>query len=817
MTKDLQTYEVEDRELGFGASLGNGHTWVETGSDGRIHSVFASDIGEEVVGAVMLRYCSAETRVTQCRGESCQLLGNVPLAKVGPATFSFQPACQARTFDLPGGVAVRETICVPRVEDGTPGDECVVFLKVEMENNSETSRKICVSSFARLAGRRLNPRILGEYDEENRALFAREEGNTDWVRTLAATRQPSAHVLTQDWGQLYDTDVMPRFEGLDEDEGDVIGGLEIQIELGPGETDSLAFILAFTDEGRATAEEKLERLLDVDEIMERARDYYAEELSRCRLLTPDPVINDGAHWAKVNLLRVLAHYPQGEAFTNEPGVSSNVVARDVIWFVYGCDHYRPESSRALLEALAEVQYENGMMPEYYNAVTGEVDDYDLNINDGTPLYVLGVNHHARSTGDMEWLEKTYDSVRCASDYILSQRDERGLVFCEADGMEVWGIASWRNVIPNYQINGAVTEINAECAAALRAMGHMAENIGRDEDGKYYTEAAQELTNALNEHLLDPDRQLYLLNIDTEGREHTDVTADELFPVLFRVAEEDVAYRIIRRLKSPDFWTPGGLRTVSREGPLYDPAKFVGLLGGVWPGVTWWYAFAAARYHPELMVEALHSSYEHYNRNPRLYNTVPGQFSEWFDGESLVNRGMRLSPWEPPRFLWAGIEGVAGIMLSPGPPGINPLIPPDWEWTAATRVCYHDGEVSFFAARMGEQLHLFANTEFKGDLPRDVFREDVTALVSAEHDDIHALGFRNEERILVALGSSRESPLSAPVDISAVVDADKKYVLRQYSSERGAWDAGNPGSGRSLSKLAAHIEGRGFHLMELAKK
>ncbi|MDP6108180.1 MAG: hypothetical protein QGI33_07085, partial [Candidatus Brocadiia bacterium] len=74
-----------------------------------------------------------------------------------------------------------------------------------------------------------------------------------------------------------------------------------------------------------------------------------------------------------------------------------------------------------------------------------------------------------------------------------------------------------------------------------------------------------------------------------------------------------------------------------------------------------------------MVEALHASFEHYNLNPRVFNTVPGQFSEWFDGESLVNRGMRLSPWEPPRFLWAAIEGVCGMMLNPGPPGINPLL------------------------------------------------------------------------------------------------------------------------------------------------
>ena len=51
--------------------------------------------------------------------------------------------------------------------------------------------------------------------------------------------------------------------------------------------------------------------------------------------------------------RVMSRYAGGRAFTNEPGVSSNVVARDAAWFVYGCDHFLPDFSRALLQNLAQ--------------------------------------------------------------------------------------------------------------------------------------------------------------------------------------------------------------------------------------------------------------------------------------------------------------------------------------------------------------------------------------------------------------------------------------------------------------------------------
>ena len=95
--------------------------------------------------------------------------------------------------------------------------------------------------------------------------------------------------------------------------------------------------------------------------------------------------------------RVMARYKGGQAFTNEPGVSSNVVGRDAAWFVYGNDHFLPDFSRALLEKLAAVQYPNGKIPEYYDAIDDRAEDDGLNINDDTPLFVLAVNHHARAT------------------------------------------------------------------------------------------------------------------------------------------------------------------------------------------------------------------------------------------------------------------------------------------------------------------------------------------------------------------------------------------------------------------------------------
>jgi hypothetical protein len=258
----------------------------------------------------------------------------------------------------------------------------------------------------------------------------------------------------------------------------------------------------------------------------------------------------------------------------------------------------------------------------------------------------------------------------------------------------------------------------------------------------------------------------------------------------------------------------GLRTASRNDPLYDPNSYVGLIGGVWPGLTWRYAFAAARYHPEFMVAALRSSFEHYAADPKANNTVPGQFSEWFDGESLVNRGMRLSPWEPPRFLWAAVEGVCGLTLTPSTARVNPLIPPDWKWVALRRLPYHGREITYFAARQGARFHLYANADIETTHHKEIYDEDISTRVHAFSASAEVVALRRPGEIMALVGNVGEQTSVVPLNLQEVLDADASYDLRIYSSEHKEWQLGTRETGRTLTSLAVPIESNGFRAIEL---
>jgi len=822
-------YIVPGDALAYGASLGNAHCWLTTRGNGSIQDIFSTDLGTAISGAIAVRYGGTDYGLLRASahgvtgGDRTADVQLHPLPANGGTdlgTIELHPAYQRRSFALPGDLHVRETVFVPLA---TGDDPAVAYCQVRVDNRGAGARALTVYAFGRLCGA-LGQDVVARYDPDLRGFIAANRSQPSAVRVFGCVGAApiAAYDTGHDFGRVYDGLHVPTLGNEASAEGDILASLQVDLQIGPGETRALTVVLAFAHTGEEDAITTYRHAQDVDAALAGTISNVTRVTGVSHVLTPDRTINQGALWSKVNMLRVMARYPQGPACTNEPGASSNVVGRDAAWFVYGNDHFLPAFSRALLDTFAAKQYPDGKIPEYYSALNGRVEDYGLNINDDTPLFILAVNHHYRATGDTAWLRTVYPAVARAARYIVTQEDGRGLVFCSARDPRgnVWAIASWRNVIPEYTLNGAVTEINAECAAALRAAGHLAENLDLPEaEAREFFDASAALRTAMDTHLINPRNGLYYLTIDADGIAQTDVTGDEIFPVMFRVCDDETGFRIISRLSHPDFWTSGGLRTVSADDVRYDPARFVGLLGGVWLGLTWWYAFAAARYRPDLMVRALATSFAHYASDPKNNTTVPGQFSEWFDGESLANRGMRLSPWEPPRFLWAVVEGVCGVVLGPDKPRINPLVPAHWRWVGLRRLPYHSGEISFFATRehrddQASAFDLYATAEVATEHTLAVYDEDVTERVRVLTPTVCHLALRRRGEIVVLLGRVGADTGVVPVEVGDLLAAETTYTVHLYDSESYTWRGGDTATGAALSTFAVSLEGGGFKVLKL---
>ena len=584
-------------------------------------------------------------------------------------------------------------------------------------------------------------------------LVARNASSPQWIRIIGGSEAPARFAADCDYARSYDPAYQDALNDDTSATGDLIGRLQWDFALAPSERRRFWFAVGVYTDGEQDALRRYGRIPGADDALEHTVASLEQILRAGRVLTPDPVINQGALWSKVNMRRVMASYPTGQAFTNDPGTYPNVVIRDAAWFVFGNDHFLPSFSRRLLDNLSA-----------------------KTVCQRQAARVLRRRQRTRRGRRAEH-QRRHAALHAGGQSPFPRHRRRGLA-----GEDVSGRSNARPVTSSLRSTiaascfapptiraatcgrspaGAISSAATASTAPLpKSMPNVSPRCaprrtwptrwGTSDDGDEFAAASARIRDAMDAHLINPKNGLYYLNIDVDGTAHTDVTGDEIFPVIMRACSDETAFRIISRLNSPDFWTPAGLRTVSRLDPRFDPAAHSGLMGGVWPGLTWWYAFGSCSDTiRNLWFVRLRSSFEHYGADPQRYNTVPGQFSEWFDGESLANRGMRLSPWEPPRFLWAAVEGVCGLVLMPGLPRVNPLMPAGWNWVALRDVPYHGEPFSYFLVREAEGgVRVYATSSIDCGWPVEIYTADVSDDVRIYTEDAVGVALRRDERLVL---------------------------------------------------------------------
>lgn len=800
----IAAYEVPDTELAVGSTLGGPKATAIIKANGAIEKVFSVDAGQVLFNTLILRHYD-------------QVSGRY-LSQESPGTFIIHPEHQEHIYSLSGDIGVREDIFVLSGAPGKDGtvDPPGVYQTVELRNNGHHPIDVVTYAFAGPRGETEHD-IQATYDKRIHAIVAWNESKPEQCRVFGCSEKPETYETTVDTAMAVSGQCPGPLSGKTEATFDPLGVLQHCTHLEPRGVGRLSYLMSFGD-GRADATRNYRACPDAREALARTMGYYHDVLSRSVVLTPDSWVNGGVLWSKANMLRVQSHAPTGWCFTNDPTRSNNSVGRDTAWYAFGGDYLTPDFARDSLLAYVHNQEKSGMIVEYYDIRTGKTEDYGLNINDNTPLLILALWHHYTMTGDEDFLDEVYDAAVKAGNYILSQRNDQGLVWCSATGTSDWGIVGWRNVIPNYRLSGATTEVNSECYAALQTLSHMARLRDKHEQSEYFANEAAALKDAINTHLYNPQNGLYYLNIDLSGTPRTDITSDLVFPVMFGVAPERTAAAIISRLSHQDFWTDAGIRTTPRDAPNYTPNGGWGLLGGVWVGVSFWYAFAAARYSPEFMAEALSMSFRNYATDPKAKNTVPGQFSEWLHGETLVNQGMMLSPWFPPRYLWAAVEGIAGFDVTQGMISVSPRLAPDWKWLAVENLPFRNRTLTWFAARLRDGISIYTNFDTPTDgTPVTNYKDDISPHVRAAGDAMCSVGFRQGENLIVFVGNTDDRSATTLVTITA--DISGTYKVRSYNSMLGEWlDADDRVSVDGLRRgLSVDLERRGFAVLELQQE
>jgi hypothetical protein len=794
-------YEISDRQMAAGSTLGAPKAVLTIKATGAIEKFYSVDAGKTVLSSAVLHHWDKRS--------------GIQLSAL-PGTFIIHPHHQEHVFTLSNGISVREDVFIlngrPNKNSAEPS---IAYYVVKLTNETDELLEIGTYASAQLRGDTEHD-VCASYSKKHRALIAWNKSDPKLVRFFGCSVEPASYETTYDSGKS----IAAKFPGLLcnktlDEPGDPVGILHLSHRLEAGASAAFWCTFAVFTGGRALAGRAFASRPTAHEALERTRERYSDVLESAVVVTPDTQVNRGVLWAKANMLRTQSHSQTGWNFVNDPTRSNNSVGRDTAWFAFGADYVMPEFARESLLWYATHLEKSGMVIEYYDIRNGKSEDYGLNINDNTPLLILALLHHYSTTGDRAFLEEVYPYALKAARYMLSQRNDQGLVWCTATGVANFGIVGWRNVIENYRLSGASTEVNSECYAAFNAIAVMADAMEDPDQVAAFETHAKDLKEAINEHLLNPETGLYYLNIDLGGNPRTDVTSDLVFPVMFGVADSETSANIISRLSVAEFWTKSGIRTVPRNAIGYRPADGCGLLGGVWVGVSYWFAFAAAPFNPGLTAQALSTSFSHNAEDPLRYNTVPGQFYEWLNGETLVNHGMMLSPWFPPRYLWAAIEGLAGLDLSGALPDIKPRLPPQWKWLGVQNLRLAGEDVTWFVARTPE-LNLYGTFRFDPSMPYEAYDAEISSEISVSGQTACAIALRRGEDVTVFVGNTSDRTITTAVRVGCKLSGS--YTTKVFNSLRGEWINDHlPDPAVLRDGLAVELDRKGFCVLEFRKE
>jgi hypothetical protein len=795
----IGVYEIADSELAVGSTLGAPKGSIVIKASGAIEKFYSSDLGLTLLTGVEVQFWDGPTGAARTKLDG---------------TFRIHPDVQEYQYRIDHNLTVLERVFVlNRFPIGPRVDPLTAYLLVEIRNDSDQTRVLESLTGAMLRGTTERD-VSAKYDHASNALVAWNLRAPQQGRAIGVSLAPASFEVTGDHGKMN----RPHFAGklsnaVVRGVADPAALFHHRHRLKPGARRRFAFTLTASPQGTAGAAAALRNAPPARSALAQTRRHYESVLGRSIVVTPEANVNRGVLWAKANMLRSQLFAPTGWCFVNDPTRSNNSVGRDTASFSLGSDFLMPDFSRESLRWYLRHAQRSGKIVEYYDVRNGKAEDYGLNVNDDTPLVLLALSHYYAVTGDLDFVRESYAAAKRAADYLLSQRDHRGLVWCTSTKTGMWGIVGWRNIIDDYRISGASTEVNSECYGAFMAMSRLADAVGRRKDKERFEGEAVALRAAINRHLLDRKTGLYYLNIDVDGRARSNVTVDMLFPVMFGVADHETAARIISRLSVPAFWTEAGIRTIPRDDLEYSPTQSWGLLGGVWVGMTFIFALAAARFNSGFMAYALATSFQHYSRDPGRENTVPGQFSEWLHGETLANQGMMLSPWYPPRYVWSAIEGACGFELRPGKPACNPKLAPNWKWIGARNVPFRGKSLTWFSARLPEPA-LYANFDCVTSLPLQQYHRDVTPQLLLG-DDVIEIAMRRGSDFVIFIGSTASRTITTPLRFRRRLRG--RYHVRYFTSLLGEWAHRPNVDGARLERgFAVDVDALGFCLVELQR-
>jgi glycogen debranching enzyme len=368
--------------------------------------------------------------------------------------------------------------------------------------------------------------------------------------------------------------------------------------------DTKVVVLSGSVNGPAEAQQTFERLLkNYSELWRDSAEYYRQYLDRTvSLELPDAKLQQAYDWARISMAQGLVNNPYlgtglvaGYRTSGEyarPGFAW-FFGRDALWTSLALDAEGDfATTRTALDFLSQYQRADGKIPHEIAQTATLVPwfkdyPYAYAAADATPLYLVSFADYLTESGDQDFASQKWEHLWRAYEFLKSTYGANGLPRNAGVGH------GWVEGGPLVPVETELYQ-SALGAEALRSLAEIARVLKKEEVARQLeTEFAQQ-EKRVNQSFWSKNKGIYAFALDQQGNRVDVASVLAAVPMWFGLLDGEKSEAMIDRLAAPNFNADWGMRIISSDEPLYDPAGYH--FGSVWPLFTGWAAVGEYRYH-----------------------------------------------------------------------------------------------------------------------------------------------------------------------------------------------------------------------------
>ncbi len=343
-----------------------------------------------------------------------------------------------------------------------------------------------------------------------------------------------------------------------------------------------------------------EILRELPRLHQEAFRHYVDLDSKApEFRTPDPEVNKALRWARLSLEQLKICNPYvGCSYVSGYGSSGTGTRPMYAWFFDEptiaswalLDQGGAESVKNAFRFIRKFQRADGKVVHEVSQSAGLIDwfkDYPFGYihPDSSLFYLIATEHLYRFTGDRQFLEESWPSVRKAYQYCLSIVDPK-------DGLLEIPAGEWGSTeMAGFRKDAAMA---AEWIAALRAVREMSMAMGQQGIAEDCQKRERTAADSLEQRFWNPEMGFYNYGLDSAGKPLTHLNPMIGYGAWFGSLPDRRARDVVRRLVAATFLSDWGQRNISLTDARYTEGAYQS--GSVWPFLTAGSLLAQYRLH-----------------------------------------------------------------------------------------------------------------------------------------------------------------------------------------------------------------------------